>query len=66
MRDYIAQWLHIWRAKSVLSALGKLYALQPASLTLATEDTHICRCERVHLSEIKDAITVGATTVNEV
>ena len=46
--------------------LGELFPPQPGWLSLARDETLLCRCEEVSLDEIKTAIANGARTLGEV
>jgi NADPH-dependent 2,4-dienoyl-CoA reductase/sulfur reductase-like enzyme len=46
--------------------LGDLFALPPDLISLAADDTLVCRCEEITLGEVKQAVAVGARTVGEV
>ncbi len=46
--------------------LGDLFSPQPALISLAHEDTLLCRCEEVTLAEVKAAVAAGARTIGEV
>ena len=39
---------------------------RPGLYELAQDDTIVCRCEEITLSEIKEALAEGATDMNEV
>lgn len=49
---------------------GKLYSdlftPQPGLISLADDDTILCRCEEVTLGEVKKAVAMGAKTIGEV
>lgn len=46
--------------------LAEVFPVKPSLISLANDDTLICRCEEVKLREIKAAIAAGARTVGEV
>jgi NADPH-dependent 2,4-dienoyl-CoA reductase/sulfur reductase-like enzyme len=46
--------------------LGDLFSPKPGLISLAREDTIICRCEEITLGEIKAAVADGARTIGEV
>ncbi|RPI85767.1 MAG: FAD-dependent oxidoreductase [Chloroflexi bacterium] len=46
--------------------LGDLFTAKPGLISLAKDDTIICRCEEITLGEIKTAIAEGARTIGEV
>ncbi|PKO15489.1 MAG: hypothetical protein CVU39_11290 [Chloroflexi bacterium HGW-Chloroflexi-10] len=45
---------------------GDLFSPQQGLITLATDQTILCRCEEVTLGEIKTAVSMGARTIGEV
>ena len=49
------------RHQAFQDALGGLFAADPDPLHVATDDTHICRCEEVSLGALRTAIAEGAT-----
>jgi len=46
--------------------LGDLFSPKPELITLALDDTIICRCEEITLGEVKAAVADGARTIGEV
>jgi D-hydroxyproline dehydrogenase subunit alpha len=46
--------------------LGDLFTAQPGLISLAHDDTIICRCEEISLGEVKAAVAAGARTIGEV
>ena len=46
--------------------LGDLFTPQPGLISLAHDDTIICRCEEIRLAEVKAAVAAGARTIGEV
>lgn len=46
--------------------LGDLFTAKPGLISLAKDDTIICRCEEITLGEIKAAVAEGARTIGEV
>ena len=46
--------------------LGNLFTPQPGLISLAHDDTIICRCEEIRLAEVKAAVAAGARTIGEV
>ncbi len=47
-------------------ALQKIYAFRPGLTRLAKEDTLLCRCEEITLSQVKEALANGATDLHQV
>lgn len=43
------------------AALAGAYDARPDALAIATDETHICRCEEVSLGELRAALAAGAT-----
>ncbi len=54
------------RERRFARMLADLFTPGPGLYRLATDDTLICRCEEVSLSEIRQAVAAGARSVNEV
>ena len=54
------------RERRFAEMLGDLFTPGPHYYNMATDNTTICRCEAVSLAEIREAVTHGAQTVNEV
>jgi NADPH-dependent 2,4-dienoyl-CoA reductase/sulfur reductase-like enzyme len=54
------------REQRFAAMLGDLFTPGPGLYSLPNDDTVICRCEEVRLSQIREAVTVGAASVNEV
>jgi NADPH-dependent 2,4-dienoyl-CoA reductase/sulfur reductase-like enzyme len=48
------------------SALQTIYAFRPGLVQLAKEDTLLCRCEEITLSQVKEALANGATDLHQV
>jgi NAD(P)H-nitrite reductase large subunit len=46
--------------------LGNLFSPKPGLISLAKDDTILCRCEEITLGEIKAAVADGARTIGEV
>jgi bacterioferritin-associated ferredoxin len=46
--------------------LGNLFSPRPGLISLAREDTILCRCEEITLGEVKAAVADGARTIGEV
>ncbi len=46
--------------------LGELFAPNPGWISLAGDETLLCRCEEVNLAEVKAAVADGARTLGEV
>jgi NADPH-dependent 2,4-dienoyl-CoA reductase/sulfur reductase-like enzyme len=46
--------------------LGDLFTPQPGLISLAHDDTIVCRCEEITLGEVKAAVATGARTIGEV
>jgi NAD(P)H-nitrite reductase large subunit len=46
--------------------LGELFPSIPGLISLARDDTLLCRCEEVTLGEVKAAVAAGARTIGEV
>lgn len=47
-------------------ALGELFPSIPSLISLAQDNTILCRCEEVTLAEVKAAVEAGARTIGEV
>jgi bacterioferritin-associated ferredoxin len=45
---------------------GDLFTPKPGLISLANDDTILCRCEEVTLGEVKKAVAMGAKTIGEV
>jgi NAD(P)H-nitrite reductase large subunit len=45
---------------------GDLFTPQPGLISLATDQTLLCRCEEVTLGDVKQAVIMGARTIGEV
>jgi thioredoxin reductase len=54
------------RHRRFQAALWRLYAAPAYSATLATADTHICRCEEVSFGDIEQAIAEGMSGIGAV
>lgn len=54
------------RLERLAGALQKIYAFRPGLNRLAKEDTPLCRCEEVTVSQVKEAIANGATDLHQV
>ena len=54
------------RERRFADLLGQLFTPRPGLYTLAEENTLICRCEEVRLSEIRRARSLGCSTLNEI
>ena len=48
------------------NALQTIYVFQPRLTALAKDDTRICRCEEITVSQVKKAISEGATDLHQV
>ena len=46
--------------------LGDLFSPKPGLISLAQDETILCRCEEITLGEIKAAVAAGARTIGEV
>ncbi len=46
--------------------LGALFTPKPGLISLAHDDTILCRCEEITLGEVKAAVAEGARTIGEV
>ncbi len=46
--------------------LGDLFSPKPGLISLANDDTILCRCEEITLGEVKAAVAEGARTLGEV
>ena len=46
--------------------LGELFSPKPGWISLARDETPLCRCEEVSLAEVKAAVANGARTLGEV
>jgi NADPH-dependent 2,4-dienoyl-CoA reductase/sulfur reductase-like enzyme len=46
--------------------LGELFSPKPGWISLARDETPLCRCEEVSLGEVKAAVAEGARTLGEV
>ena len=54
------------RQRRFARLLGELFPSRPGWISLAREDTLLCRCEEVSLGEVKAAMADGARTLGEV
>ena len=46
--------------------LGDLFSPQAGLISLAHDDTMVCRCEEITLAEVKAAVAAGARTIGEI
>ncbi len=46
--------------------LAEIFPIKPGLISLAHDDTLICRCEEITLGEVKAAVAAGARTLGEV
>ncbi len=46
--------------------LGELFSPKSGLISLAHDDTILCRCEEINLGEVKAAVAAGARTIGEV
>jgi D-hydroxyproline dehydrogenase subunit alpha len=55
-----------WRqARSVVEALGSIFAVKPGLCSLAQDEVVVCRCEEVTAGAIRTAVRAGATHLND-
>ncbi len=54
------------RERRFADLLGELFTLRNGLYTLAKNDTIICRCEEVRLTDIRQAQAAGCSTLNEI
>ena len=46
--------------------LGEFFSPMPGLISLAHDETNLCRCEEISLGEVKAAVAAGARTIGEV
>ncbi len=52
------------RARALVGQLNTVFAVKPGLMTLAQDDTLICRCEEISAGQLRAAIREGITTLN--
>jgi NADPH-dependent 2,4-dienoyl-CoA reductase/sulfur reductase-like enzyme len=54
------------KINQLTDTLQRLYPFRPELSKLASEDTLICRCEEITVNKVKEAISNGASDINQV
>jgi thioredoxin reductase/bacterioferritin-associated ferredoxin len=54
------------KLERLASALQTIYAFRPGLNNLANDETVLCRCEEVTVSQVKEAVANGATDMHQV
>ncbi len=53
------------RARDAVSTLGKMFPIKPGLCELASDEVTVCRCEEISAGEIRDAVRMGVTRLNQ-
>ena len=53
------------QARTVAATLGKMFPVKPGLCALAGDDVPVCRCEGVSAGEVRTAIRMGVTQLNQ-
>ncbi len=64
MRNSLQKKLH--KQHKFMQLYGDLFTPQEGLISLAKDDTILCRCEEITLADVKEAVAMGARSVGEV